>query len=73
MSKPSEMPPRLKAVNQATSKLSSVKDQTNRWFADEFGGQISDVKSIMAEFKEYDPTTAAILTLATAMLTPEEY
>lgn len=73
MSKPSEMPRKLASVNDATAAITGARDGANRWFADEFGDQINDVKSIMAEFKEYDPVTAAILTLATAMLTPEEY
>lgn len=73
MNKPSQMPPKLASVNAAAAAISGARDEVNRGFLDEYGDQINDVRSIMAQFKDHDPVTAAILTLATAMLTPEDY
>ena len=70
MSKPSQMPRRLAAVNTATHKLASAHEDVEEFY-DTFGDQIDDVNTLMEEFSRYDDQTAVALVQAVIMLTPE--
>lgn len=73
MSKPSEMPSRLAAVDPAVTELERAREEAQRDFLDRYGDTIEDVRALMGAFVEYDDHTAAALVQAVVMLTPEEY
>ena len=72
MSKPSEMPPKLAAVDTAVGELERAREGAQRDFLDRYADTVEDVRALMGAFVEYDDQTAAALVQAVVMLMPEE-
>lgn len=72
MSKPSEMPPKLAAVDTAVGELERAREEAQRDFLDRYADTVEDVRALMGAFVEYDDQTAAALVQAVVMLMPEE-